>query len=403
MNQYKLISSFALMLLIIGTSACVPSNVKPTVLQLKGDVSCKWGSSICNRCVFNVPSQLDRIEKSYKQANRIRFDGYAYPTSDYILHRINGGDAELGNYEHIQSIGRIAGAGNSEYMVFTHSTESEKKNVNGALAVVRIGANQESSGGPLGNLPYRDGWNQNTSNRTVARTYAGNNHPGGLSVLGRYVYVAQWCQGHGDDFDWCKTPGGDIHTRGFSVYDLKNYTHNYRINSHPPIHRYHKDVTGEDWIKNDSTASVAAVKLKGALYLVALSRSGGEEYGFYLASSPTGPYVFLNSAGNNHKGENANFVTECGTGDIYMFQMESDNSVDKVHLYKLYRNNGEIDFQPIMTRQFKCRGGRVDGAGDWCDFDAGAGIYVMPDGNLILYATDWHQSSHGNIRFVEFH
>ncbi len=36
MNQYKLISSFALMLLIIGTSACVPSNVKPTVLQLKG-------------------------------------------------------------------------------------------------------------------------------------------------------------------------------------------------------------------------------------------------------------------------------------------------------------------------------------------------------------------------------
>ena len=403
MRLIRLIKLLAVMLSILFVAACVPANVKPTPFQLKGDTNCKWGSSNCNRCVFNVKGQLDRIKRDYKQANRIRFDGYAYPTPDYILHRINGGDAEIGNYEHVQSIGRIGGAGNSEYMVFTHSTESKRKNINGALAIVRIGANQQSGGGPLGNLPDADGWNQNTSNRTVARVYAGNNHPGGLSVLGRYVYVAQWCQGHGDDYGWCKTPGGNIHTRGFSVYDIKNYDHNYRINSNPPVLRYHKDVTGEDWINEDSTASIAAVKLKESLYLVALSRSGGEEYGFYLASSPTGPFVFLNSASNNHKGENANFVTECGTGDIYMFQMESHDSVDKAHLYKLYRKNGEIDFQPIMTRKFTCRGGGVDGAGDWCDFDAGAGTYVTPDGSLIMYATDWHQSRYGNIRFVEFH
>ena len=402
----SLINISALTLFLLATTTgCLPKNIKPSAFQLKGDTSCDWGDRNCNRCVINAPSQLDRIEKSYRQANRIRFDGYAYPSSGHLLHRIDGGDADWGNYEHIQSIGRISGIGNNEYMVFTHSTESDKKNINGALAVVRIGASQQSNGGPFGNIPYGDGANQNTSNRTVARAYAGNNHPGGISVLGHYVYVAQWCQGHGDDYDWCKKPGGNIHTRGFSVYDVRNIHRNTNINSNPPIHRYYKDVTGENWINKDSTASVAAVKLKGALYLVALSRTGGKEYGFYLSSSPTGPFVFLNSASNNHKGENANFVTECGTGDIYMFQIEAlnNNSVDKVHLYKLHRTNGGINFQPIMTRQFTCRGGRIDGAGDWCHFDAGAGTYITPNGNLILYATDWHQSNGGNIRIIEFY
>ncbi len=367
--------------------------------SLRGDTSCEWGAANCNRCVWNVSAELDRLQNNYRSAGRIRFAGYAYPTPGYILHRISNG-----SYEHVQSIGRIAGVGNNEYMVFTHSTASGQSGKQGALAVVRMGAGQNTGGGPFYGMPYGSGSNQNTSNRTVARTYAGNNHPGGLSVLGHYVYVAQWCQDHGN-YGWCNESSATVHGMGFSVYDVSKANLNSSINSNPPIHRYYRHVYGESWIGSKSTASVAAVKLSSGQYLVALGRSGGREYGFYTATSPTGPFTFHNSSRIGYWGENATIVTECSTGDLYMFQIEgygSSDDVDKVHLYKLVLNNGLIGFQYVKSRTFHCRGSSIDGASNWCHFDAGAGMYVTPGGNLILYATDWHQSSYGNIRLVEF-
>ena len=274
----------------------------------------------------------------------------------------------------------------------------------GALAIVRMGARQGSGGNAFGSMPNGDGSNQNTSNRTVARTYAGNNHPGGLAVVGHYVYVAQWCQPH-RNHGWCKETSARSHGFGFSVYDVSGANLNASINSSRPTHRRYHHAYNEPWIGSSSTASVAAVKLSDGQFLVALGRSGGKEYGFYTASNPAGSYTFRNSRSIRYWGENANIVTECGTGDLYMFQLEgygSSDNVDKAHLYRLVLNKGKIDFQYVKSRTFRCRGKRIDGAGDWCHFDAGAGVYVTPTGRLILYATDWQQSSHGNIRLVEF-
>jgi hypothetical protein len=277
-----------------------------------------------------------------------------------------------------------------------------------------MGAKQNTGGGPFYDMPNDDGSDQNTCNRTVARRYAGNNHPGGLSVLGHYVYVAQWCQPHPKSpfpyvnyYDWCKESSSTSHGMGFSVYDVSRVNLNTNINSNPPIHRVYRHVYNESWIgtSNTSTASVAAVKLSTGQYLVALGKEGGREYGFYTAPSPTGPFTFHNSSSISYWGENANIVTECETGDLYMFQIEgygSSDDVDKVHLYKLVLKNGMIQFQYVKSRTFYCRGRSIDGAGDWCHFDAGAGMYVTPAGNLILYATDWQQSS-GDIRLVEFY
>lgn len=409
---------FAFILVGIGrvdvvAEDAISSSAKSLLLSLKGDTTCVWGVANCNRCVRSVSAELDRLQNSYKSAGRIRFDGYAYPTSGYILHRISRRGAYGGTFEHVQSIGRIAGVGNNEYIVFTHSTHSDESGKQGALAVVRMGARQNTSGGPFYGMPNGDGSNQNTSNRTVARTYAGNNHPGGLSVLGHYVYVAQWCQLPppsallpGNKDYWCKEVSATVHGMGFSVYDVSMANLNSSINSNPPIHRYYHHVYGESWIGSSSTASVAAVKLSSGQYLVALGASGGSKYGFFTAASPTGPFTFHNSSSIGYWGENANIVTECSTGDLYMFQIEgygSSDDVDKVHLYKLVLNNNLIEFQYVKSRIFYCRGSSVDGARDWCHFDAGAGMYVTPGGNLVLYATEWQQSSDGNIRLVEFY
>ena len=309
----------------------------------------------------------------------------------------------------MQSIGRLSGIGNDEYMVFTHSTDSDKKNKQGALAVVRMGAKQNTRGYLFYGMPDGNGTDQNTKNRTVARVFSGNNHPGGISVLGKYVYVAQWCQDKGNEGKWCEESSASDHGFGFSVYDVSAVHNNSAINSNPPKHVHYHHAYNEPWIGTSSTASIAAVKLDAPLYLVALGKSGGKRYGFYLASSPTGPYVFLNYSDIGLYGENANFVTECKTGDIYMFQIEEygkwydNNRADKVHLYKLIRDNQKITFQKELSRTFHCRGNvSIDGAADWCNFDAGGGFYVTPLGKLVLYATEKEQSSHGNIRLIEF-
>jgi hypothetical protein len=371
---------------------------EPRLTSLSGDTNCEWGAADCNRCVVDVPAEFDRLQTDYHQAGRIRFDGYAHPTNDSILHRISSG-----SFEHVQSIGRIAGLGNQEYMVFTHSTASDESNKQGALAVVRMGAGQNTGGGPFGQMPHGDGSNQATSNRTVARTFAGNNHPGGLSVLGHYVYVAQWCQPHGNDA-WCREASAANHGNGFSVYDVSRANLNSPINSNPPIHRHYRHVQDEPWFGGASTTGIAAAKLSTGQYLVALGRSGGREYGFYTGSSPTGPFTFQNASSISLWGENASLVTGCRTGDLYMFQIErhGGSDADEVHLYRLELNKGEIWFQHVKSRTFRCRGSEEDGAGNWCHFDAGAGMYVTPQGKLVLYATDWQQSDEGNIRVVEF-
>ena len=113
---------------------CSPHCEKEVYCSLVAERQINWKK--VNRCVENVSAELDRIHNNYQTAGRIRFDGYAYLTADYILHRISSGTG----YEHVQSIGRIAGIGSNEYMVFTHSTSSGQSGKNGALAVVRMGA-----------------------------------------------------------------------------------------------------------------------------------------------------------------------------------------------------------------------------------------------------------------------
>ncbi len=67
------------------------------------------------------------------------------------------------------------------------------------------------------------------------------------------------------------------------------------------------------------------------------------------------------------------------------------------------RDKASSEFGRETCRTLQGWGGGVAGAGGWCHLDAGAGMYITPRSELVLYATEWHQSDHGNIRVVEFH
>ncbi|MDQ3038856.1 MAG: hypothetical protein M3R16_03510 [Pseudomonadota bacterium] len=375
-------------------------------LNLAGDTSCTWGSADCNRCVSDVKANFDGIETDYKgeQGSKIGVRSYAHPSKDNLLHRINALGAE-----HIQGVGRIAGLGNEEFLVFTHSTNSADSGKSGALAVIRMGASQGSQGYALGDMRDGHGKDQSTHNRTVARTYSDSNHPGGLATLGHYVFVADWCQPHGE-YKWC-------HKRSqyaFEVYDVSNVNQNAVLNSHPPIKVIDRSVKIEgDEKRQASTATVAATKLQDGRYLVGIGRSGGKNYEYYLSDTtrllPSTTWTSLGDPEPIGKwGEGAAMVNECGTGDIYLFQIEksadkawdSSQSKDEVHLFKLNQapNSTAIKHEYVKSRTFKCSDGTA-----WCDFDKGAGLYISPTGNLYLYATDGQQAkSTERFRMVEF-
>ena len=390
---------------IYPASKCRKSQPAPSNtfnFKLKGDTSCAWGSKHCNRCVNNVKANFNAIETKIrgKHAGKIRVRSYAYPTKGYMLHRINKGT--FGVYEHIQGIGRIAGLGNNEYFVFTHSTDSNKSRKSGALAVIRMGANQKSGGYKLGDLRNKAGKNQNIHNRTVARTYSNSNHPGGLATLGHYVFVADWCQDHGK-YKWCNNPS----QYAFEVYDVsKSHLNTHRLNSNPPIKIIDRSVFYDHWLNKRSTASIAATRLKNGRYLVAIGKSGGRHYGFYLSStsrlSHHTRWKFIDDDPIEKWGEGAAMVNECGTGDIYQIQIEKwRNRKNKLHLFKLNSdsNKKKISYRYINSRTFSC----VDNNLVWCDFDKGGGIYISPQGNLYLYATDAQQAkSTERFRMVEF-
>lgn len=382
--------------------------------DVRGLKYCYWGEKDCNRCVHNVEEQFDAISNDVASSGRIRFDGYAYmptdPSSDSLLNRIDS----IGGYEHVQGIGRIAGVGSGENMVFTHSTNSEQKRKYGSLAVVRMGAGQDALGFGFGSMADDDGPDQNSENRTVANTFTENNHPGGLSVMGTYAYVAQWCQEayeapfsdwelYGDN-DWCNEANSNDYGMGISIYDLGGVGNNATINNSPPVDTSYLHVYGEPWIEDSSTTGIAAVKLASDNYLLALSRSGGERYGFYSSDNPEDGFSFVNSEiVENYTAENSTFVTECGTGNVYLFGFNVQGG-ENAHLYQLVTDaSSNYALDHVKGRDFQCQHSEeIDGASTWCSMEAGVGTYITPSGGLIVYATEKEQSDDGNIRLVEF-
>jgi hypothetical protein len=370
-------------------------------VQLKGDVDCTWGSKDCNRCVHRVEANFNAIESSYigARGSKMHVRSFAYPSKDALLHRIN---TWKGN-EHIQGIGRIAGLGGNEYLVFTHSTRSSQSGKSGALAVVRMAANSRSQGFALGDLQRRDGTDPRRHNRTVARSFTQSNHPGGLATLGHHVFVADWCQPHGEHA-WCNRPD----QWAIEVYDVSMADRNVlQLNANPPRRIVDQRVYVEgDKLREASTATIAATRLADGRFMVALGRSGGKNVEYFVSNgtqlSPSTRFTSLGDVLPIDKwGENSAMVNECSTGDVYLIQIEKwNNSQDQLHLFKLAQDGigGAVEHHYLRSRTFKCSDGTP-----WCDFDKGAGIYVSPTGHLYLYATDAQQSKRtGRFRMVEF-
>ena len=100
------------------------------------------------------------------------------------------------------------------------------------------------------------------------------------------------------------------------------------------------------------------------------------------------------------KYQNVQFITECDTdtsGRLFLLAThKNDSSEDWADLYRVTFNTTtyEPTFVKWANRNMTCSSSSTGGT-RYCDFDAGAGSYVDPDGNLILYGVE-HYNDHFN-------
>ena len=169
-------------------------------------------------------------------------------------------------------------------------------------------------------------------------------------------------------------------------------------------------------------SSVAFTKLNDGRYMLVVDHSDADPLNFYLSKEP-GSLDFKHmyawyqnkeplSGGDWMKYHNLNLVTECGTKDLYMIGTGNTHETygtgnDRAQLFLIETNKDTEKF--IISK----KGDLHMYCDDPCNFNAGGGVYVDPNHQLILYATEFGNDGpkpeegssiprHSSIEFKEF-
>jgi hypothetical protein len=107
--------------------------------------------------------------------------------------------------------------------------------------------------------------------------------------------------------------------------------------------------------------------------------------------------------------QNVGLVTECGTGDIYLFAMgnpeyrergerfDPDSEWEQIDLFQLHPTPEEIRWEHVAKRR-----AFVVGEGS-CTFRAGSGVHVTPSHQLIVYCSTHHpDDGDEELKFEEY-
>jgi hypothetical protein len=233
------------------------------------------------------------------------------------------------------------------------------------------------------------------------------NHPGGMSALGWHVVVPLQ-KLHYDNL----TPGSQTPSDSnpyVKIYDLWDP-------ATPALRQTF--LTRNNGPETDNMAA-AITKLENGKFLLAVSKATPvTQVEFYLstgthlgATGAFGPDNRLPDAIWAGVGwHNFNFLNDCN-GDLYIIgfsgEQGEDEDEDQVQLYKFdFFSGGRFPFAPhrvvatkIGQKHMYCSS---NNNADQCDFQAGAGSYVDPNGQVIVYAVGYSDDGaatsyvHGN-------
>ncbi|UCC77453.1 MAG: hypothetical protein JSW37_03585 [Anaerolineales bacterium] len=388
--------------------------VPPQPLVLLGNTNCAWGSRDCNRCANNVVAAFNSLSTS---GDILGFHLAGQPDPQYPLLSLF--------HNHWQGVQRLM-AGNGQYMVVSLDAAPryawDKWSVLETVAM----ASRNQTGGRYRSNRLRvqtdiEGTAPIASDRAVNTTWIVDwaDHPGSIQAMGDFVFVgaSHW-----------------IH-----LYDFGNPEAPVHIGP-PASEQWYWDGVGAILERPEKSGSSSAVaQLWDGRYLLVVANSDAKDLDFYVSEHPyslqqQGTYPnFVHrqevlrsqvSRGPDWSTfkydwdtfQNISLVTECGTGKLYLIatanlDMTADCSPmvlglpckpdgqDWASLYEVQLRSGHIVVEKVAEHWFVC-GYRGE---TYCNFDAAAGAYVDPQGQLILYATEHASDGPLNtVKFMEF-
>ena len=315
--------------------------------SLEGKVSEQWGLPDVSRCVPDP-------EQSIRGLRAVGDDtGFYNPTG-------SDGMAYFPGSPHWQGIQRLAfGSGN--YLVASRSGSWR-------FYVVDMVTHASAQGGPFGGpLSY--------FNKTVVRQAngAGFDHAGGIQALGTLLAVPNEQK--------------DAHATRIEFFDVSN----------PPTPLL-SSILFRSGLVSDEAGAVALTRLQDGKLLMAVGRVESFWIDFYVSNGTTPgsgwqhlyswhrSALFSNISNRNYGDyQNLNFVTRCGDGALYLVGMHQDGDLwgaDFVDLFRVTWNGHlrQASLLKVANRQLSCDG--------QCNLDASGGVYVAPNGRLLVYGTE---------------
>ncbi len=259
----------------------------------------------------------------------------------------------------------------------------------------------------------------------VFRHISETRHPGGIQVIGHIVVVPSYCIGPNEDgCKKCVDEGGNERAcaanekpkrRAFvdfiELRECQAESDDACVCGSNPIgwcpirvNRLYLSRGGLSGLfdRERKAYYVAVTRMNNGRYVVVANRTNSGKFDVYTSSNTT---IDENTQWGNRDREqfiagfdnfsdtyqNMNFVTDCGTGELFLLGFShsgwDDNELDLFRAWA--KESGELDLDRL---------GRIEPPtlNDSCEMKGGAGAYVTPNHNLILYCSQGRvRTNHG--------
>jgi hypothetical protein len=361
---------------------------------IRGEDVCPPGAPDCNVCMQQVPATFERLETRSAKRDTVR----AKIARRTLLTRRFG-------LRHYQSIVAFTAADGSEYVALSRSARRKGR---GRIEFVKLPPKGEKTVV----FPRLNRFGPGRLERVVRVPHC--DHPGGMQVLGDVLAVAVECSGRR-----CKDPARVL------FYDISDPS-----STKAPITSLVLDGSrGEprQHGRASKASSVALTKLVDGRFLVYVGGRHSGRYGHFYVSERSGldehtrfrfahywsahksdpdrafdPLLGMCTARDDgvcqewDRYENTSFVTECGTGRIYLVGMGERRG--KVVLHRLRAREGGLDFETVSRKRVATSRTSLG-----VSLRNGGGIRVRPDGmGFDLFIADRSPSREGRLKFYHY-
>ena len=368
-----------------GAGTCLADRCRPIV----ADTTCPWGSPTCNRCVWSVVASFNAINA---QGNHMGYRmGAGHPDVD--LFYIDG-------KRHWQGIARLSGD-NSRFFSVTSNQDDDAW-----MAIVEIGSRASVGGAKLGPTKAFAGDTPPSTDRIVKahKVSVASDHPGGIQMLGNLAFVPLSRESATRVVD-LSNPLAPVESERITGVQGGHFNAVAMLNS------------GHALLANGTCSGGSECADQGGLRFHFMVTPGkGTRFGSSAAANGVTVTVNRNTivhengtTGGWHEIQNANFITECGTGKLFLLATTEDEDPHESWAYLFeatldWNNVASIksaSLKMVGKRRLFCTTGGSDSLG--CDLHAAGGTYITPIGKLIIYGTEhFNDGGGGSVRMKEF-